>query len=78
MTNEQIQHMVRRFLGWKLPENFNPDGGISFQRLLADDFSYYPMPVGTNLFDHGQAEAMVRSMVEGLPHPEPLGEGGGL
>lgn len=26
MTDDQIKHMVNRFLGWKLPENFNPDG----------------------------------------------------
>lgn len=31
MTEEQIKHMVSRFLGWKLPKNFNPDAGISFK-----------------------------------------------
>ena len=30
MTDEQIKHMANRFLGWPIPENFNPDGGISF------------------------------------------------
>jgi hypothetical protein len=28
MTDEQIKHMVNRFLGWRLPENFQPDAGI--------------------------------------------------
>ena len=69
MTDEQIKHMVNRFLGWKLPENFAPDAGISFVR----DYNVgtpWPMkhePVGTNLFDAQQAEAMVRYMIEGMP-----------
>jgi hypothetical protein len=33
MSDEQIKYMVDRFLGWRLPENFNPDGGISFTRI---------------------------------------------
>lgn len=32
MTNEQIKYMVDRFLQWKLPENWKPDGGISFEK----------------------------------------------
>lgn len=69
MTDEQIKHMVERFLQWKLPANFTPDCGISFVR----DFNAntpYPMkhePVGTNLFDAAQTNAMVRYMIEGLP-----------
>lgn len=63
MTEDQIKHMVNSFLRWKLPEHFNPDCGISF------DPSYRSQhgPVGTNLFDYNQAEAMVRHMIEGLP-----------
>ena len=30
MTDDQINHMVSRFLQWKLPENFSPDCGITF------------------------------------------------
>jgi hypothetical protein len=26
MTDEQVKHLVERFLSWKLPENFSPDG----------------------------------------------------
>ena len=58
MTDEQIKHMVDRFLCWKLPSNFSPDGGIGFKAGFT--------PSGTNLFDATQAEAMVRYMVEGL------------
>lgn len=66
MTPAQIKHMVDRFLGWRLPQNWNPDGGISFTRP-----NYHPSvdatPTGTNLFDATQAAAMVRYMVEGMP-----------
>ena len=69
MTEEQVKHMVNRFLVWKLPENFNPDAGISFKKAY-NEHSAYPMkhePSGTNLFDATQADAMVRYMIEGLP-----------
>lgn len=66
MTNDQIKHMVDRFLQWRFPPNFNPDGGISYTRP-----NYAPevdaTPVGTNLLDAEQAEAMIRHIVEGLP-----------
>jgi len=68
MRDEQIKHMVNRFLMWRLPENFNPDGGISFKRDFNEN-TPHPMkhePVGTNLFDATQAEEMVRYMVNGL------------
>lgn len=67
--DEQVKHMVNRFLAWKLPENFNPDGGISFKRTFNDHLPV-PMkhePSGTNLLDATQATAMVRHMIEGIP-----------
>jgi len=72
LTDEQIKHMVQRFLGWRLPENFRPDCGIHFDadaaiKLNPRNGKYEP--VGTNLFDAQQAEAMVRYMVEGAPDP---------
>jgi hypothetical protein len=69
MTDDQIKHMVSRFLGWRLPENFNPDAGISFKATF-NEHTDHPMrhePSGTNLLDFTQAEAMVRHMVEGMP-----------
>lgn len=69
MTNEQIKHMVDRFLGWKLPSNFSPDAGISFKADF-NEHTAHPMkhePSGTNLFDATQALAMVRYMAEGMP-----------
>ena len=69
MTNEQIKYMVDRFLCWKLPENFNPDAGISFKADY-NEHTAHPAkhkPTGTNLFDATQADAMVRHMLEGMP-----------
>lgn len=70
MTDDQIKHMVDRFLGWKLPEHFNPDGGISFKPFgnMGTEHQYKNEPSGTNLFDAMQARAMVRHMIEGLPN----------
>ena len=66
MTNEQIKHMVDRFLCWKLPADFSPDAGITYTRP-----NYSPAvdatPCGTNLLNATQAEAMIRHWVEGMP-----------
>lgn len=68
MTEDQIKHMVNRFLQWKLPKNFNPDGGISFEKIGSGPGSAYVRePVGTNLLHAMQADVMVRHMLEGLP-----------
>lgn len=70
MSEDQIKHMVSRFLMWKLPEHFRPDGGISFSKPLKPNGEPYEHgPSGTNLFDATQANAMVRHMLEGLPSP---------
>jgi hypothetical protein len=65
MDAAQIKHMVDRFLGWRLPENFAPDGGVSYTP--PSYAAQVGMPTGTNLFSATEAEAMVRHMVEGLP-----------
>jgi hypothetical protein len=74
MTDDQIKHMVDRFLGWRLPENFQPDAGISFKPEHNIEYNAdrgkppaRHEPSGTNLFDASQAEAMVRYMIEGMP-----------
>lgn len=69
MTDEQIKHMTQRFLSWRLPERFSPDAGISFKAEF-NEHTAFPMkhqPIGTNLFDADQTEAMVRHMIDGLP-----------
>lgn len=74
MTDDQIKHMVQRFLTWKLPEAFRPDAGITFEPEFNVEYMASqgkpPMrhePTGTNLFDYVQAEAMVRHMLDGMP-----------
>ena len=67
MTDDQIKRMVNRFLQWRLPADFAPDGGISFKATF-NEHTAHPMrhePVGTNLFNAVQAEAMVRHMLGG-------------
>lgn len=70
MTEEQIKHMVDRFLGWQLPKDFRPDAGISFKPTFNEHMPFGPQyhnPSGTNLFDARQAEEMVRHMIDGMP-----------
>lgn len=79
MNDQQIKHMVNRFLGWKLPADFSPDAGISFKAEF-NEHTDHPMkhePSGTNLLDASQAEAMIRYLLEGLP-PEKHVTGGNI
>jgi len=73
-VGDAVKHMVDRFLGWKLPENFHPDAGISFKPEFNVEYNaarglppQRHEPSGTNLFDATQAEEMVRYMLEELP-----------
>lgn len=52
--------MVSRFLAWKLPKDFAPDGGISFK-----EGAWWPS--GTNLLHAGQAKEMLEHVVGGAP-----------
>lgn len=66
-----IAMMARRFLSWKLPEDFCPDGGITFKRHF-NEHTPRPMvhePTGTNLLSFEQAQAMVRHMIVGDSTP---------
>lgn len=62
-TARDTDAMVLRFLSWKLPVDFSPDCGISFQS-YAGEFGNprHPdlpnWPVGTNLFNATQAKAL--------------------
>jgi hypothetical protein len=50
---ELVKQAVNKFLCWKLPTDFGPDGGISFDRS-----GHKYEPVGTNLFTATQTEQM--------------------
>ena len=54
-----INQMVHRFLCWTLPEDFCPDGGITFDR----EGSLYNWPTGTNLLNALQARALMRHVL---------------
>lgn len=71
MNDQQVKHMVERFLVWRLPKPWQPDGGIRYER---PNYAHAPAdhdwPTGTNLFDADQTEAMVRYIVEDAPPSE--------
>ena len=73
MTEDQIKQMVERFLMWKLPPDFSPDAGISFQPEYNVEWNRSQgkppsrhEPVGTNLLNAVQADTMVRHMLAGV------------
>ena len=66
MSDEQIKYMRDRFLGWTLPYDLNPDGGISYKRSESAIKYNHPGPAGTNFLNAEQAEAMVRYMIDGM------------
>ena len=57
-----IDHMVDRFLGWKLPEDFSPDSYITFDHEKAKQNPNF-WPIGTNLLTADQARQMVEHML---------------
>lgn len=63
--DEHIKTMVDRFLQWKLPHDFNPDGGITFDPISnrGNQYEARREPVGTNLLTATQAEAMIRHLL---------------
>ena len=54
MKNKFLNKIVDRFLGWKLPEHFGPDCGISFVPPEHPN----SWPIGTNLLTADQAQEM--------------------
>lgn len=73
LSNSQIKHMVDRFLQWRLPDPWHPDGGVSFEPEFNAEYNAQEgrppsrhEPIGTNLFDATQATAMVKAMLDGM------------
>lgn len=59
MKKKLIDQMVDRFLCWKLPADFAPDCGISFDGRQDDELNKNKSwPTGTNLFTAGQVKEM--------------------
>jgi len=62
-----VQAMVNQFLSWRLPNDFAPDAGISFNPGPTQHLPHC-WPTGTCLFTAAQAEQMIRYM---LAAPQP-------
>jgi hypothetical protein len=60
-SEQHVKRMVDRFLRWRLPENFRPDCGITFDKSKIHPSSW---PTGTNLIGASEATDMVRHMLE--------------
>ena len=67
--------MVRRFLAWPLPDDFRPDGGISFAPVgnAGTPHEYRNRPSGTNLLHFAQAKAMLEYVVGATTTPARVG-----
>jgi hypothetical protein len=66
-----VSAMVNRFLGWKLPQDFHPDCGISFDGRKDDEWNKNKTwPVGANLFTAEQAKAMFEYVLAAAPSPK--------
>lgn len=58
-----IDTVVSRFLGWKFPTDFGPDGGISLDKEYLKTFNSWP--TGTNLLNYEQAKQMFEYCISG-------------
>lgn len=74
VKEEMARMAVERFLQWKLPHDFNPDGGITFQPEFNREYMAKqgkpPMrhePTGTNLLTATQAKQMVEYILRTTP-----------
>ena len=64
MSKKLIDKMVDRFLCWKLPKDFCPDCGISFDGRKDDEWNKNKTwPIGTNLLTADQARQMIEHLL---------------
>ena len=64
--------MVSRFLCWKLPKDFHPDGGMVFIPTRGRGYDSPHWPVGTNLLTAEQAGQMLKHVTGWRDAPESL------
>jgi hypothetical protein len=64
MTSPNLNEIVSRFLSWKLPSDFSPDGGIKVDKHPMSPI-YNIGLTGTNLFNADQAKAMFEYVLAG-------------
>jgi len=58
-ADDLVKRIVDRFLCWRLPDTFNPDCHISFDKSPDARGNPITWPIGTNLFCADEAKAMV-------------------
>lgn len=71
-----VLEMVNRFIGWKLPQDFVPDCGISFDGRKDDGWNKSKQwPTGTNLLTAAQAKVMFEYCLAAAPKPPAVRDG---
>lgn len=67
-----VEAMVNRFLSWKLPKDFHPDGGMVFIPTKDRGYDSPHWPCGTNLMTAEQARKMFERVTGWRDAPEAL------
>ena len=67
-----VEAMVNRFLSWKLPKDFHPDGGMVFIPTKGRGYDSPHWPCGTNLMTAEHARKMFESVTGWRDAPEAL------
>ena len=70
VPDDVIEQAVNRFLSWKLPKDFHPDGGMVFIPTKQRGYDSPHWPVGTNLLTADQAREMLRYVLAAAPESE--------
>jgi hypothetical protein len=73
LAGPDIDTMVNRFLGWKLPADFHPDAGVSFKPYDPPEYPHMReqrWPAGTNLLTAAQAKAMFEYVLADSKEPQ--------
>lgn len=71
VPDDVIAQAVTRFLSWKLPKDFRPDGGMVFIPTRGRGYNSPHWPIGTNLFNAEQAREMLRYALAAAPEAKP-------
>ena len=71
VPDDVIEQAVNRFLSWKLPKDFKPDGGMVFIPTKGRGYDSPHWPIGTNLFNAQQAREMLRYVLAAAPEAKP-------
>ncbi len=65
---DPLHEITERFLRYELPEDFAPDGGVEFTKLVnpGTPHEHVNRPVGTNLLTYVQAREMLGAILVGF------------